>query len=120
MRLNLTDRKNICQTLKNVREMLSPQQVIDLEELALWDLIGLEGHVEPDYPGSREIFHALSYAIHLKRLRAGLGDEMPSEDEGDDYVEHYFKQFPLESKYDAFVSLLDKAISLQRHFIEVG
>ena len=97
--------------------MLSLQQVIDLEELALWDLIGLELHVERDCPSSGKIFHALSYAIHLKRIRAGLGDEMPSDDEGYDYVEHYLKQFPLESKYEAIVSLLDKTISLQEHFM---
>ena len=117
MRLDLTDRKNICQTLRNVREMLSRQQVIDFEELALWDLLSWEGHVSRDYPGGKEIYHALSYAIHLKRIRAGLGDEMPSDAEGYDYVEHYLKQLPLESKYEAFVSLLDKTISLQEHFM---
>ena len=117
VRLTLTDRKNICQTLVNVREMLSLQQVIDLEELALWDLLSLESHVERNYPGSRKIFHALSYAIHLKRLRAGLGDEMPSDAEGYDYVDYYLKHLPLKAKYEAFVSLLDKTISLQEHFM---
>ena len=97
--------------------MLSRQQVIDLGEMALRDLLSLELHVEPDYPGSRKIYHALSFTIHLKRLRAGLGDGMPSDDERFDYVEHYLKQLPLESKFEAFVSLLDKTISLQEHFM---
>ena len=112
MRLTLTDRKNICPTLRNVKEMLSRQQVIDLGDMAMWDLLSLEGHVEPDYPGSRKIFHAFSHSIHLKRLGAGLGDEMPSDAEGHDYVEHYLKQLPLKAKYEAFVSRLDKTISL--------
>ena len=112
VRLTLTDRKNICQTLKNVKEMLTRQQVIDLGEMAFWDLLSLESHVERNYPGSRKIFHALSYAIHLQRICAGLGDEMPSDAEGYDYVDHYLKQLPLEAKYEAFVSLLDKTISL--------
>ena len=97
--------------------MLKRQQVIDLGELAFWDLIFLERHVERDCPGGKEIYHALSYAIHLKRLRAGLGDEMPSDAEGYDYVDYYLKHLPLKAKYEAFVSLLDKTISLQEHFM---
>ena len=63
-------------------------------------------------PAVEEIYHALSYVIHLKRICAGLGDEMPSDAEEFDYVDYYLKQLPLEAKFEAFVSLLDKTISL--------
>ena len=93
MRLTSTDTKNICQTLMNVKEMLKRQQVIDLGAMAFWDLIGLEGHVEPDYPGSQAIYHALSYAIDLKRIRV-----KPPSAEGYDYVDDYLRQLPLRTK----------------------
>ena len=112
VRLTETDRKHIRKNLINVKEMLSRQQVIDHEELALRDLLSLESHVERNFPGSRKIFHALSYVIHLKRIRAGLVDGMPSDAEGFDYVDYYLKHLPLKAKYEAFVSLLDKTISL--------
>ena len=112
MRLTETDRKHIRQTLMNVKEMLSRQQVIELGEMALWDLLSLEGSVEPDYPGSRKILHALSYVIDLKRIRARSGNVMPPFADGYDYVEHYLKQIPLKSKYQAIVLLLNKTISL--------
>ena len=112
VKLTFTDRKKICKTLRNVKEMLTLQQVIDLGELAFWDLLCLEGHVSLDYPGGRKIYHALSYTIHLRGLGAGLGDEMPSDAEEFDYVDYYLKQLPLEAKFEAFVSLLDKTISL--------
>ena len=107
VRLTSTDKKHICQTLTNVREMLSRDQVVEYREMALWDLLNLEGSVEPDYPGSRKILHALCYVVDLKRIRA-----MPLFADGYDYVDYYLKQIPLRLKYQAIVLLLNKSIIL--------